>query len=147
MFQRAAGLAIAIFLLGFVANAHALQITLDQSFGSDPASGPIVLNITAAADGSYVDIAMDVTGLSSPEFIKELYLNITDVSVLSGAIDSDGEVKEYQIADAGFKADGDGNHDVFIQLESAAAVRLNAGTTHNIRLYGTDLSEDMFDDY
>ena len=44
-----------------------------------------------------------------PEFIKELYLNVKDTSVLSGAIDSNGVIKRYQIADVGFKAGGDGS--------------------------------------
>ena len=56
-------------------------------------------------------------------------------------------VEQYQIADAGFKAGGDGYHDVFIQWNTNVADRLNAGDTYDIRLHGAGLSAGMFFDF
>lgn len=137
-----------IAVLGFAASGQALTLTLNHSFGSDPVSGEIVLDITTAADGSYADIRMDLTDLSSPEFVKELYLNITDTSAISG-LDygaTDGNVTSFGVADATYKAGGDGRHDIYIGWHPSAKDRLNAGNVYAIRILGSGLTEDMFDD-
>lgn len=135
-------------VLGFASQAQASSLTLDTSFGSVPVSGEIGIEFDVADDGNSVTILIDTTDLSSPEWIKELYLNVsTDPSALSADFaNSTSSLADADFGANAFKAGGDGYHDILLKFETANRNRLAAGGIYEVVLLGTGLTEAQFHD-
>jgi hypothetical protein len=135
------GLAAAALVLGFASQASALSFTLDDSFGSDPVSGDIVITLTN--DGANtVRVDIDLTALNSTEFIKELYLN-TNTAVTG--VDAAFPITASYDPGA-YKSDGDGFHDLLLEFSADAGDRLTGGDVYSFTLSGLGLDESDFDD-
>lgn len=136
-------LSIGALVVGFATQASALTYTLNDSFGSVPVSGDIVITLTDAGADT-VTLEIDLTALNSSEFIKELYLNTeTEVTGISGM----GFVGlNWDTSDTSNKSDGDGYHDLFIAFEEASADRLNGGVIYEFTLTGFGLDASDFED-
>jgi hypothetical protein len=126
-------------MLGFATHASALSFTLDQHFGTVAASGDIVVTITNLAAPGTVQVEIDLTALSSPEFINDLYLN-TNTAVTWASID------DWNYLLGAHKADGDGFHDLFLDFSESAGSRMEGGSIYTLDLFGIGLDEtDFFD--
>jgi len=137
-------IAAAALVLGFASQASAISYTLNDSFGSDPVSGDIIVDITDFAANT-VQVDIDLTALNTTEFIKEIYLN-TNTAVTSASWSSPTSIDGLNYSLGGFKADGDGFHDVLVQFSESAGSRMNGGSTYSFFLAGTNLDETDFDD-
>jgi len=148
MLSRLIGRSYMVLMLGFATHASALSFTLDQSFGAVAASGEVAIDITTAMDGLSATIQIDTTDLTSPEFVKELYLNTTDVSALTGPNfgASTPSLQSMSWGNECCKSDGDGKHDILLQFAKDAGSRLEAGAIYTVVLEGIGLTEAMFND-
>jgi len=136
-------LSIGALILGFASQASALSYTLNDSFGSVPVSGEIVITLTdAGADTVMLEI--DMTALNSSEFVKELYLNTeTEVTGISG---SGFAGLNWDTSETSNKSDGDGYHDLFIEFATRRADRLTGGEIYTFTLTGSGLIASDFED-
>jgi len=140
--NRIMALAIGALVLGFASQASASLIyVLDDSFGSVPVSGDIVITLTDAGPNN-VTLDIDLTALNSTEFINELYLNTnTEVTSISGpSLDS------FDWDPVAHKSDGDGYHDLLMDFLNSNGDRLTGGSVYSFNLSGTGLDESDFDD-
>jgi hypothetical protein len=140
-------LAIGALSLGLATQASAsLTYILNDSFGSDPVSGDIVITLTDVAPNT-VTLEIDLMALNSDEFIKELYLNTdTEVALISGS-----SINSIDWDPLAYKSDGDGYHDLWIQFSASNGLRLVGGSVYTFTLTGTildpTLDEADFDDF
>ena len=137
------GLATAFMVFGIAAQASALQYVLDDSFGSDPVSGDITVTI-ADAGADTVQVTVDMTALNTTEFIKELYLNTN--TAVTGSTDGTSSIDAVSYALAGYKADGDGFHDLLVEFSPDAGDRMTGGAVYTFTLTGLGLDAGDFDD-
>lgn len=149
MRNRIPGFVSAFLILGFAAQATALTITLDQVLGPGPLSGDIILDFTAAGDGSTATIQIDTTGLPAAEYVKELYFNavgnpfvVTGVNWAASTPGVDSMTWGVECC----QADTDGSHDFLLSFSSLSD-RLVGGALYDVLLTGTGLTDTIFDDY
>jgi len=140
--NRIIALAIGVLVLGFAAQASASLIyVLDDSFGSVPVSGDIVVTLTDAGANT-VTLDIDLTALNSTEYISELYLNTnTEVASITGS-----SLASFDWDPIAHKSDGDGFHDLYIDFLNSEADRLDGGSVYSYTLSGLGLDESDFDD-
>jgi hypothetical protein len=140
------GFATAFLVFGIAAQASALQYVLNDSFGSDPVSGDIVIDITDGV-GDSVQVSIDLTGLNSVEYIKELYLNTnTEVQPALSSASAPTSLDDVSYGLGAFKADGDGFHDLLLEFSPDAGARMTGGAVYTLTLSGSGLDASDFDD-
>ncbi|MGI9431092.1 MAG: PEP-CTERM sorting domain-containing protein [Myxococcota bacterium] len=143
-------LATLVALLLWAGQASAVSITLDLnfSFGTEPASGPVSITFEDTAVDT-VEVTIDASGLSSPEYVKEIYFNYvnapaTGLTLTYEGGSSTGPAATVSLGDNSFMADGDGLYDIFLEFPAPAGSRFDAGEVVVYTITGTGITAADF---
>jgi len=152
---RSLGLWTALALiLGVGVEARALTIThtLDQHFGSDPASGFVTATYDDGGGSGSVTLTLDSNGLDlAGEFVAAWYINFTgDPTSLSFAYEggsSSGPAATVSTGTDSFMADGDGNFDILFDFPQGAGNRFDIDEVVVYTITGIGITAADFDDF